>query len=396
MPNLQTRSVHCADCASETEFLRSLGLTVVGCAPSGGPGQCQITFFDPRLDGPGGDAAPTVLAAAVAPALVATPAPPALPAALPGSLTATQARACKALLNLFETGDVVGLYGSVTVLAGDTGQLTFGRSQTTLGSGNLSLLIERYAANPAARFGARLAPLLPRLRARDVSLNNDEHFKNILRASADDPVMRDVQDVFFDDIYWQPALRACKTLGVSTALGTAVVYDGHIHGSWKLIRDRTIQVLGGAPQQVGEQAWIQSYVQTRHDWLATHSNTLLRKTVYRMDAFARLIALGNWGLSLPMVVLNREISLPTLSGLPSDAFDGPAPGTRPLSLASPMLKGLDVRLLQLGLSDLGVDIRADAIFGKGSRDAVIALQQRQGLAPTGVLDAADVLRLAAK
>lgn len=61
-----------------------------------------------------------------------------------------------------------------------------------------------------------------------------------------------------------------------------------------------------------------------------------------------------------------------------------------------MLKGLDVRLLQLGLSDLGIDIRADAIFGKGSRDAIIALQQRQGVPPTGTLDAADVLRLAAK
>lgn len=396
MPTLQTRSVHCSDCASETEFLRSLGLTVTGCSPSGGPGQCQITFFDPRLDAPDADAAPAVAAASMAPAMAVPPIAPSLPAALPGSLTVTQARACKALLNLFETGDVVGLYGSVTVLAGDTGQLTFGRSQTTLGSGNLALLIERYAANPAARFGARLAPLLPRLRARDASLNNDEHFKNILRASADDPVMRDVQDVFFDDVYWQPALRACKSLGVSTALGTAVVYDGHIHGSWKLIRDQTTQALNGAPQQVGEQAWIQGYVQIRHNWLATHSNTLLRKTVYRMDAFARLIALGNWGLSLPMVVLSREISLQTMSGLPSDAFDGPAPGTRPLALASPMLKGLDVRLLQLGLSDLGIDVRADAIFGKGSRDAIIALQQRQGVPPTGALDAADVLRLAAK
>ncbi|RTL39340.1 MAG: chitosanase [Burkholderiales bacterium] len=390
MPVIQTRLVSCSDCATETEFLRNLGLTVLGCSPTGGPGECQISFFDPRLASAEGAALPA------SPDAAALPGAAALATALPGSLTPTQARTCKAILNLFETGDVVGLYGSVTVLPGDTGQLTFGRSQTTLGSGNLALLIERYAGNPAARFGRRLAALLPRLQARDASLNDDEHLKNILRASADDPVMRDVQDDFFDDQYWQPALRACKSLGISTALGSAVVYDSHIQGSWKLIRDRTTAALGGAPQQVGEQRWISGYVQARHEWLATHSNTLLRKTVYRMDAFARLIALGNWGLALPIVVLNREVSLQTMSGLPLDAFDSPAPGTRPLALASPMLKGLDVRLLQLGLSELGVDVRADAIYGQASRDAVIALQRRQGLPATGTLDAAEVLRLAAK
>lgn len=390
MPVIKTRPVHCADCASETQFLRDLGLTVLDCSPTGAPGECQIKFFDPRLE-----ATPTEESPAPPPTAVA-PRAAALSAALPAALTATQAQACKAILNLFETGDVVGSYGSVTVLAGDTGQLTFGRSQTTLGSGNLALLIERYASNPAARFGTRLAAWLPRLQARDTSLNADEHLKNILRATADDPVMRDIQDAFFDDLYWLPALRACKGLGLSTALGAAVVYDSHIQGSWKLIRDRTVQAVGGGPQQVGEPRWISAYVQMRHDWLATHTNTLLRKTVYRMDALARLIALGNWGLALPMVVLNREISLQTMAGLPVDAFDGPAPGTRPLALASPMLKGLDVRLLQLGLSDLGIDVRADAIFGQGSRDAVIALQRRQGLPATGALAAAEVLKLAGR
>jgi len=390
MPQVQTRSVHCADCASESDFLRSLGLTVLGCSPSGGPGQCQISFFDPRLEA--ADAPP---AAAIATRTAAAAPQADLPAAAPGELTPTQARSCKAILNLFETGDVVGLYGSVTVLAGDTGQLTFGRSQTTLGSGNLSLLAERYAANPAARFRTRLAPYLPRLRARDVTLNDDEHLKNILRASADDPVMRDVQDAFFDDAYWTPAVRACASLGIATALGTAIVYDAHIHGSWRPLRDRTSQAVG-APAAAGEQAWLTRYVQLRHDWLATNSNPLLRKTVYRMDAFARLIELGNWGLALPMVVRGTEISLQTMAGLPADAFDGPAPGSRPLQLQSPMLKGLDIRLLQLGLSEMGIDVRADALFGKGSRDAVIALQQRDGSPQTGTLDAASVLRLAAK
>lgn len=392
MPVLQTRSVHCADCGSESNFLRSLGLTVVGCAPSGGPGQCQISFFDPRLET--GNTVTKAEPAIAADAFAAEAVAP-LPAAAPGDLTLVQARTCKAILNLFETGDVVGLYGSVTVLAGDTGQLTFGRSQTTLGSGNLSLLIERYVANPGARFGAKLASYLPRLRARDATLNDDEHLKNILRASADDPVMRDMQDAFFDDIYWLPSLRVCRSLGIATALGAAIIYDAHIHGSWRTLRDRTAKAVG-SPTAFGEQAWLSRYVQLRHDWLATNSNLLLRKTVYRMDAFSRLIALGNWGLALPMVVLAREVSVQTMGGLPIDAFDGPAPGSRPLALQTPMLKGQDIRLVQLGLSEMGIDVRADAVFGKGSRDAVIALQQREGLPQTGTLDQAAVATIAAK
>ena len=54
--------------------------------------------------------------------------------------------------------------------------------------------------------------------------------------------------------------------------------------------------------EVGEKAWIEGYVQTRHEWLATHSNKVLRATVYRMKAFQSLIQAGNWELQPPLVV----------------------------------------------------------------------------------------------
>lgn len=394
MPNVQKRAVHCSDCDSETDFLKSLGLTVLGCAHTGGPGQCVISFFDPRLEIAAGAAVAGPALAAAAPAPAVRAARTAAARAGEGGLTPTQARTCKAILNLFETGSVVGRYGSVTVLAGDTGQLTFGRSQTTLGSGNLALLVAQYVANPAARFGARLAPFLPRLQARDAALNAHELLKNILRATADDPVMRDVQDSFFDETYWKPALRASSSLGIGLPLGVAIVYDGHIHGAWRLIRDRVNQAIG-RPSQSTEQAWLRRYVQTRREWLATHSNTLLRKTVNRMDSFGRLIELNNWGLGLPLVVQGQEVSLQSMAATPPDAFDGPQPGTRPLLLQTPMLQGLDVRLVQLGLSERGLDVRADAMFGSGSRDAIAAFQQSAGLPVTGMLDMASVLQVAA-
>ena len=52
-------------------------------------------------------------------------------------LTELQKRAAQAIINVFETGDAQGDYGKVTLMKGDPGHLTYGRSQTTLSSGNL-------------------------------------------------------------------------------------------------------------------------------------------------------------------------------------------------------------------------------------------------------------------
>jgi hypothetical protein len=55
--------------------------------------------------------------------------------------TDLQKGAAQAIVNVFKTDAPQGDYASVTLLKGDTGHLTYGRSQTTLASGNLYLLI---------------------------------------------------------------------------------------------------------------------------------------------------------------------------------------------------------------------------------------------------------------
>ena len=116
-------------------------------------------------------------------------------------LTPLQKQTAQAIVNLFETSSAQGDYGAVTVIAGDTGHLSFGRSQTTLGSGNLHALLQRYCDNAGARFGPRLAPWLQRVEQRDTTLDHELRLHNLLRATADDPVMREMQDQFFDEGY---------------------------------------------------------------------------------------------------------------------------------------------------------------------------------------------------
>lgn len=308
--------------------------------------------------------------------------------------TTTQKKTAEAIINLFETSHVLGDYSKVTLIAGDTGHLTYGRSQTTLGSGNLHELLQRYCANPGARFRTRFESYLSRFADRDLSLDNDVKLHNLLRACADDPVMRDTQDTFFDEVYWQPAARAAARSGIASPLGVAVVYDSFVHGAWKTVSDRTTSQ-AGAISDIGEQRWIAVYVSVRRKWLATHSRKDLRDTVYRMDTFQRLVDQGYWGLDLPLVVRDAEISISTLAAMPQGCYDGPQPGTRTLALQSPLQRGLDVRLVQLGLSDRGSDIKADGIFGQTSVLRLKEYQSAHGVPATGVADATLISQLTA-
>lgn len=152
-------------------------------------------------------------------------------------LSELQKRAAQAIVNVFETGRLQGDYGKVTLVKGDTGHLTYGRSQTTLASGNLHLLVRAYCEMPDAEFVVPLRPYLGRLANRDTSLDSDMTFRSLLREAGNDPVMHVAQDHFFDRVYWVPSLKSADAMGIAAALGTGVVYDSRIHGSWERVRD---------------------------------------------------------------------------------------------------------------------------------------------------------------
>jgi chitosanase len=205
---------------------------------------------------------------------------------------------------------------------GDPGHLTYGQSQTTLASGNLHHLIKAYCDHPDSALSNELQPYLSRVACRDVSLDHDSKFRQLLKQGGDDPVMRAVQHTFFRKSFWEPAAAAARKANITTGLGTAVVYDSFIHGSWKNMRDR---VCATCPLPVAdvpaEQKWIRDYVETRRQWLATHRTIpLLRRTVYRMDTFRKLIADNNWELKLPLLIRGIRIEglCPTESVLADD------------------------------------------------------------------------------
>lgn len=288
-----------------------------------------------------------------------------------------QKKTANAIVNIFETGAALGRYGKVTLLKGDTGHLTYGRSQTTLGSGNLALLIHDYCQSGGTH-AADLEHFLPALDRRDVRLDTDERLKSLLRQAGDDPVMQSVQDAFFDRVYWVPSTTAARRISLSLALGISVVYDSHIHGAFGLIRDMTIDKYGSV-QSLGEEDWVKRYVATRKSWLANHAREDLHPTVYRMDAFKELIDEEKWELELPLTVRGVVVSREILSAryqqpVIVSADEGVI---RVLMLARPRMRGEDVQQLQraLGFADEAVD----GVFGPDTDEAVKAFQKKKDL-----------------
>ncbi len=294
-------------------------------------------------------------------------------------LSRQQKKAAQAVVNVFETGRPLGDYGNVTFHPRDPGQLTYGRSQTTLASGNLYLLLKDYCSRSESAYGSDLAAYLDRAAERDASLNYDERFKALLRQAGEDPVMQETQDRFFDRVYWDPSLRAAERLGISTALGICVVYDSRIHGSWGRMRDRTLARYGPV-SETGERRWIESYVRVRKDWLAQHSNPLLRKTVYRMESFEVLMAEDNWDLRLPFMVRGVRIDEAVLAGRPFRfSAEDPKGDERVLRWTVPAMRGEDVRKVQQALVEAGYPLEVDGIYGPRTAQAVARFQRESGV-----------------
>lgn len=295
-----------------------------------------------------------------------------------------QKRTAQAIVNIFETGRPLGDYGRVTLMAGDNGHLTYGRSQTTLGSGNLYLLIRDYCGATGAEFADALRLYLERLASRDFTLDADVTFRGLLREAGDDPTMREVQDGFFDRVYWNVAVQRAANVGVSRALSTTVVYDSTVHGSWPLVESLTSQ-RHGTVAAIGENAWISAYVDERRGWLATNANALLQRTVYRMEAFAGLIEAAKWDLGLPLRIRGVLIDQEALQAPASVRVSAQSEDEGTLLLQEPRMRGAAVEAVQRALLGMGIRVEVDGIYGPDTETAVRQFQGKQGLKVDGIV-----------
>ncbi len=294
-------------------------------------------------------------------------------------MTPLQKEACRAIVNVFETGKIRGDYSAIAVMRGDTGHLSYGRSQVSLGSGNLFGLLQFYCVQKDARFAGAIRPLLTRFRNKDLTLDTDDSVKKLLRdAAIEDPIMRLAQDSYFNREFLGPALAHAEDFGVTGALAQTVVYDSHIQGGWKILSPRV-----GKVNARGEQDWTERYIQSRREWLLTRKAPL-PATAYRMDSLGALAKDGNWDLHLPLRVHGVTITEEALKG-----GEVPPPGqtARALRVTTPYLRGDDVTALQKALAANGLPAATDGVYGPFTDALVQKWQKQKGITETGAGEA---------
>ncbi|HEX6100998.1 MAG TPA: chitosanase [Thermoanaerobaculia bacterium] len=219
-------------------------------------------------------------------------------------LTAAQKDVIERVVNAFETGRAQGDYGAIAVFNdGPHGirQITYGRSQTTE-YGKLGVLVKEYVG-AGGSYSQDLARYADQIGA--VPLTDDPQFRSLLRtAGRTDPVMRAVQDAFFEREYFVPALRWATDHGFTLPLSVLVIYDSFIH-SGSILPILLHAIPERSPASGGdERAWTAAYVKARHAWLAGHTRAAVRKTVYRTRCLAAEVQRGNWQLELRPIRAN--------------------------------------------------------------------------------------------
>lgn len=218
-------------------------------------------------------------------------------------ITPFHKRKIESVVNVFETGSVQGHYNALVKLkdykhpvSGELMvQVTYGRSQTTE-FGHLRALVQDYVDRQGL-YSTDFASYVNRI-GKMPSLATDDFFcKRLQLAGKEDPIMKKCQDDFFDGKYYQPAHNWFSQREFTLPLSLLVIYDSFIHsgGMLQFLRKRFPEVVPAAGGE--ERKWITQYVNVRHQWLANHSNPLLRNTIYRTNCFLTQIEHSNWDLS---------------------------------------------------------------------------------------------------
>ena len=302
--------------------------------------------------------------------------------------TTVQKIICENIVTIHETGRVSSnSYGTVVNVRGDLGGLTYGKHQVTINSGNLNLMLARYMAAPGAKFASVLAPFMPAIKAKNITAASIAKLRPILQAAGDDPIMVAVQDKYFDDQYWNPAVRFCDAKRLDKALALAVVYDSMIHGSLHRI-DKKL------PAGLQTREWVTAYIETRRQWFLTHSNALLRRCTYRMDTFKVLYDANNFDLNSPVMAHGRraDVNLPSVPNAPGVTIFNEDPSFDMLSVSAGSTqrvldmgdRGPDVAALQTSLRNVGYLLNVDGDFGNNTYNAVRQFQSLYGLLADGI------------
>lgn len=183
-----------------------------------------------------------------------------------------------------------------------------GRKQCTLSigftadGGNLRKVLERYIEKDGI-YSEQFAPWIALLKAGDPGTDSD-FIALLKKVGKEEPLMMEVQEEMFDKLYLGPAFEWASKYGFGKQLSYLVIADSFLH-SGSMLDFLMNRFPEKKPSDGGnEEDWIHAYANTRREWLANHSNKILRGTVYRCDCYLYEMERGNWDLAVAPISMH--------------------------------------------------------------------------------------------
>lgn len=232
-------------------------------------------------------------------------------------ITSQQKKVIDSVVSIFETGRVptAKSYSTCSILNDGAG-ISYGKHQCTDKAGSLDLVCKRYIeldgqqAGPLKEYMSYLATN-ESTKYNNVTSNYPAWLNSLislLKSAGSDVLMQQAQDEVFEKHYWNPALEHCENIGLKTALGHLVIYDTCIHSGSGRVSSLRKRFPEKSPANGGdEKEWVIAFLNTRRAWLASNSNKLVQKTVYRIDAMLEIAKANNWDLDTPLIVRKVKI-----------------------------------------------------------------------------------------
>ncbi len=188
----------------------------------------------------------------------------------------------------------------------DAGIVSFGRFGFTLASGSLFSVLDRYLSKATTSVAARLrTQYLQRVQNHDATLRNDTTLRDLLIASAADPLMQAAQDDVATELYWDLVQSlSVQPRNLVLALSQAFLFDTAInHGARHDMITQAEQFFN-VPQKsrviengITEQQLMNKVAQIRHDRLYAIADAQnLPGLKPRADFWVNIMQIGDWNL----------------------------------------------------------------------------------------------------
>jgi hypothetical protein len=207
-------------------------------------------------------------------------------------------KAMMAVISVFENGKP-NTYGQ-TYWEPNTKELSGGLLMASTLSGNMHKLLTVYQNAGGKLIDFTFIHVLAANDPTKLSDADRDTFRAQFKKAGSDPVMQQAQLDFFSDQFLAKAESRAETLGLTEPLARLVILDSTVQGGFATVLKLMPTKYEGTDTPLNQWDFTKIYIQTRMNWLATSSNTLLHRTVDRLQSVQAIVDSNNWKLETPI------------------------------------------------------------------------------------------------